>query len=115
MRRFCASVMAAALLAGVSVSSVSAESTGPLAGLEAICVMQGGVWDPSGIPGLFGTPVCFASFIVWQDVPGSYAQNQLVAAERLCKAAGFIGLAIYGKGVADEQGPGTAVDAWTCY
>jgi len=115
MRKLCTIFVTVVMLAGVSTTAASAESTGPLPGLEALCAVQGGVWDPDGIPGLFDTPVCFTSLIVWQDVPGSYAQNQLLAAERLCIAAGFTGLAIYGKGIADEQGPGTAVDAWTCY
>lgn len=115
MKRLCGLFAAAALLVGVSASAASAESSGPLSGLEAICLMQGGVWYPTGFSD-FPFPACGSPNVtVWQDVPGSYASNQLVAANRLCIEAGFSGVALYGKGVADEQGPGISVETWACF
>ncbi len=81
MKRLCGLLAAAALLGGTFIPAAKAEETGPLAGLEAICVNQHGSWQLSGFMGL---PSCGTELFIWQDVPGSYERNQLVAVGRLC-------------------------------
>jgi hypothetical protein len=105
----------AGLLLGASATAASADSTAPLTGLEAICIAQDGDWWPNGFPG-FEHPACTdVGLVVWQDVSGSFARNQLAAADSLCKAAGFDGVELFGKGIVDEQGRiGFFVETWAC-
>jgi hypothetical protein len=112
MKWLCGLLAAAALAGSTFVPAANAESTGPLAGLEAICVNLHGTWDPTGFMGL---PSCYTELAIWQDVPGSYERNQLVAAGRLCEAAGFSGVYTFGKGLFDvELGAGFLVGLWVC-
>jgi hypothetical protein len=112
MKRLCGLLAAAALLGSTFIPAANAESTGPLAGLEAICVNLHGTWEPNGFMGL---PSCSTDLIIWQDVPGSYESNQLAAVGRLCEAAGFSGVYTFGKGlIHPELGAGFLVALWVC-
>jgi hypothetical protein len=110
MKRLCGLVATAALFAGVLISAGHAEPAGPLAGLEAICLHQGGTFQP-GVPA--GIAWCTnTGFIVYSQIPGSNEHSQLVAIDRLCKATGFGGVRPFGKGTPDG---GFAVVAWGCF
>jgi hypothetical protein len=102
---------ATALLLAASAPAASADSTAPLTGAESICRAQGGTWHPSGFGGFEGHPACTGTgFVVFQE-PGSYARNQLAAVNSLCRAAGFHGVATFGKGIPVG---GFSVETWVC-
>jgi hypothetical protein len=103
----------AALLLGASAPAASADSTAPLTGAEAICLVQGGTWYPNGFP-TFEHPLCAdLELIVLQD-PGSSASNQLTAANSVCLAAGFRGAQTFGKGIVVDGRPAFFVVEWAC-
>jgi hypothetical protein len=109
MKWLCALLATAALFAGVFVPVGRAESTGSLAGLQAICLQQGGSFQ-------FGTPAgevaCHdVGFVIHRQIPGSIESSQLVAIDRLCKAAGFTAVREFGKGTPDG---GFLVETWAC-
>jgi hypothetical protein len=110
MKWLCGLVATAALFISVLVPAGRAQSAGPLAGLEAICLHQDGTFQP-------GAPAGFAlctntGFIVYSEIPGSNESSGLLAIDRLCKAAGFGGVRPFGKGTPDG---GFAVVAWGCF
>jgi hypothetical protein len=110
MKRLCGLVAASAFLFTGFVASASAEPSGPLSALEAICLQQGGTWYPYEVP-FVGDVVCYDVGIAVYQVPGSYESSQILAVDRLCKAAGFTGVATFGKGI---PGPGFFVVTWAC-
>jgi hypothetical protein len=97
-------VAAAALLLGASAPAASAESTGPLAGLEAICLSEGGTWYPYEVEDV-GKVVCYTNGLVFRS------QTQLTRLDSLCKAAGYSGFTFFGKGI---PVPGIYVETWAC-
>lgn len=105
MKRMGLVAATAALLLGASPPAASAESTGPLAGLEAICLKDGGTWYPYEVE-FVGKAVCFDvnAFIV-------PSLTQLTYIERLCKAAGYSGFTVFGIGI---PVPGIYVETWAC-
>ena len=110
MKWLCGIVVTAALFTSVLVPSGRAQPTGPLAGIEAICLSQGGTFQP-GAPA--GVAWCTnTGLIIYSQIPGSYESSGLAAIDRLCKAAGFGGVRPFGKGTPDG---GFAVVAWGCY
>jgi hypothetical protein len=109
MKWLCGLLATAALFAGVFVPVARSESDGPLAGVQAICAQQGGTYQ-LGTPA--GPVACHGvSFVIHREIPGSYASSQLVAVDRLCKAAGFIAVREFGKGLPDG---GFLVVTWAC-
>jgi hypothetical protein len=105
MKRLCAlMVTAAALIASSFIPVASAEPTGPLAGLEALCLKEGGRWSPYEVEGL-GKVVCFGPEFF---VP---SWTQLTNYQRLCKAAGYSGFVVFGRGI---PVPGIYVYTWAC-
>ena len=115
-----AGVLAAfAVLAGVGASSASGTG-GPLQGLEHICLSQGGTFIPDSQIGSAVVPECILELgdltIPNEIGPGESraARSKLLAAEKLCQAAGFAGIS----GFAKAFGPGfsqIAVLAWWCW
>jgi hypothetical protein len=82
----------------------------PLTGLKAICLEEGGTFQP-GAP--VGTALCTnTGLVVYSQIAGSYESSGLVAIDRLCKAAGFGGVHPFGKGPTDG---GFAVAGWGCF
>jgi hypothetical protein len=105
MKRLCA--LAAAVVTSLGcwfAPTAAADSVGPIAALEAICVQQGGTWYPYEVP-FVGKVVCYVEFIVPSTV-------QLTYLDRLCKAAGYGGVTWFGKGL---PVPGIYVGTWSCY
>jgi hypothetical protein len=102
---------AALLLVAASAPAAWADSTAPLSGAESICLAQGGTWYPSGFGGFEGLPVCTTTGFAVLQKPGSYASTELVAVDRLCKAAGFDGVRLFGKGIPTG---GFFVETWVC-
>jgi hypothetical protein len=110
MKWLCGLVATAALFISVLVPTGRAQSSGPLDGLEAICLHQGGTFQP-GAPA--GVAWCTnTGLIVYSQIPGSEERSGLAAIDRLCKAAGFAGVRPFGKGIPDG---GFAVVAWGCF
>ena len=110
MKRLCGLIAVAAVLGGVSVTAGHAQASGPLTGLEAICLAQGGTFRPDAP---VGTALCTnTGLVVYSQIPGSYESSGLVAIDRLCKAAGFGGVHPFGKGTPDG---GFAVAGWGCF
>lgn len=111
MKRVVGLLAATALLLAASAPAASAGSTSPLSGAESICRGQGGTWHPSGFGGFEGHPACTGTGLIVLQEPGSYARNQLAAVNSLCKAAGFDGVATFGKGIPVG---GFSVQTWVC-
>jgi hypothetical protein len=110
MMRLCGLIVAAAVLCGVSATAGHAQASGPMTGLEAICLEQGGTFQP-GAP--VNTALCTnTGLVVYSQIQGSYERSGLVAIDRLCKAAGFGGVHPFGKGTTDG---GFAVAGWGCF
>jgi hypothetical protein len=104
MKRLCAlMVTAAALITSIFIPAARAETTGPLAGLEAICLKEGGTWYPFEYE-FVGKVVCFDPDFI---VP---SRTQLTNIERLCQAAGYSGVRTFGKGIP----VGILVETWAC-
>jgi hypothetical protein len=103
---------AALLLGAASAPAAWADSTAPLIGAESICLgAHHGTWYPSGFGVFDGLPVCGdTGFVVTQE-PGSYASSHLAAVDSLCKAAGFSGVFVFGKGIPTG---GFFVATWVC-
>ncbi|HET6643245.1 MAG TPA: hypothetical protein VFG93_08220 [Gaiellaceae bacterium] len=113
MRKKTVGVLASAalLLGAASAPAAWAGPTAPLTGAESICLAQGGTWYPTGFGVFEGLPVCTSTgFAVLQE-PGSYESSQLVAVNRLCRAAGFGGVVTFGKGIPTG---GFFVITWLC-
>jgi hypothetical protein len=106
MKRLSGLFAVAAVLGALFIPTGTAEpsSTGPLAGLEAICLEQGGLWYPYPVEGV-GQVVCYDVGIIVRS------QTQLTYLGSLCNAAGYSGFAFFGIGI---PVPGIYVETWAC-
>ena len=111
MKRLCGILATAALAAGVFAQAGRAEPSGPLSALEAICLHQEGAYHPGAPPG-FALCTDINGVIIDRQVPGSEESSQLIAIDRLCKAAGFGGVRSFERGLPDGR---SALVAWGCF